>query len=236
MDLRNVFCDCHGGEERWWDVREKGGIIMSKVFVSGCGAVLFGKERKMHVTGIEKANVLTRRQAGLTLTESLLVLAIGAAVAVLAYGGYKFATNSVTVSSQTRATTQLVASIKRVFGIANDYSTVTNQNIINARIVPEEFKISGTTIYNRWTGTVTAAVGNQAGGTPLTQFKITITQVPRDSCAEFVSGLTSAATTLWVNGTTAGTNDVKDSNGVVWPDRLATQCNNTSNTVILVSN
>lgn len=176
-----------------------------------------------------------RRQAGMTLTESLLVLAVGAAIAVIAYGGFRMATGSVAVSSQARGITQLTANIKKTFGIASDYSTVNNANIINARLVPDDFKFSGTTITNKWGGTVTAAVGNQAGATPATQFKLTITGVPKDDCTEFLSSISSAAVTLWVNGTTAGTNDVKDAGGTFYPDRAATQCNAGPGNIILVA-
>lgn len=175
------------------------------------------------------------RQAGMTLTESLLVLAIGAAVAVLAYGGYKMATGMVSVSSQTRAITQLAAAVKRVFGIATNYSTVSNANVINAKLVPEELRVSGTTIENRWGGQVTVSPGDQTGAGN-TKFRIVITGVPSSDCVDFVSGLTSAAQTLWVNGTTAGTHDVKDASGVFHPDRASAQCSASSTaTVTLVS-
>lgn len=176
------------------------------------------------------------RQAGMTLTESLLVLAIGAAVAVLAYGGYKMATGMVSVSSQTKGATQLVAGIKRVFGVASDYLTVTNANVINAKLVPDDFKYdaSAGTITNKWGGYVTASVGNEAGATPTTKFKLTITGVPKSDCVDFVTGLTSAAESIWVNGTTAGTNDVK-SNGEFYPNRAATQCDDGPGNIILVA-
>lgn len=177
------------------------------------------------------------RQAGMTLTESLLVLGIGAAVAVLAYGGYKMATGMVSASSQVRGVTQLAAGINRIYGVTANYSTLNNTNVVSSKIVPSDFKVNGTNITTAWGGAITVGPGNQAGATPNTMFKITINSVPTDNCVDFVSGIASAATTLWVNGTTVGTHDVKDSSGTYYPDRAATQCAASSAVnVILVSN
>jgi len=175
------------------------------------------------------------RQAGMTLTESLLVLGIGAAVAVLAYGGYKMATGMVSASSQVRGITQLAAGIQRVFGVAGNYADVSAANVINSRIVPSDFKVGGGVITHAWGNSVVPQPGNQVGaGT--TQFRITINGVPQNVCVDFLSGISSAATTLWAGGTTAGTHDVKDSTGTYYPARAATQCGSSATTnVILVA-
>lgn len=165
------------------------------------------------------------RQAGMTLTESLLVLGIGAMAAAIAYGGYKMATASVTVASQTNGTIMLIGGIKRTFSTATDYSGVTVTNAINAKVVPSNFRINGTTeIYNGWGGLVTPAVGIQGAAIPNTKFKITVSAVPSDHCADFVNGISSAAESIWANGTTAGTHDVKPAGSSVDPTRLITQC------------
>ena len=179
-------------------------------------------------------NIL-KRQAGMTLTESLLVLSVGALVAVLAYGGYRMATSDVKVQSQTKGVVQLVGKIKQVFSSATDYSGVTLTNVINSRIVPTDFKVNGTTsIDNAWGGNITPAVGNQAGGTPLTSFKLTISNIPSEGCVDFLSGIASSANSLWMNGTTAGTHDVKPAGGVFNAGTAATQCAN-GGTAILVT-
>lgn len=175
------------------------------------------------------------RQAGMTLTESLLVLGVGAAVAVLAYGGYKMAIGQTNASSQVRGITQLVAGIQRVFGVSGNFSTVTAANVVNSRIVPTDLRSVGTSISTVWGGAITPGVGNQAGNTPVTNFKLTIAGVPKDACVDFLSGISGAASTLWVNGTTAGTNDAKDSTGTYHPDRAATQCEAGPGNIILVS-
>lgn len=169
--------------------------------------------------------IVRKQQAGMTLTESLLVLSVGALVAVLAYGGYRMATSDVQVQSQTKGVVQLVGKIKQTFGTAADYSGVTLANVINARIVPADFKVNGvTSIDTAWGGTITPAVGSEAGAVPVTSFKLTIVNVPAEGCVDFLSGISSAANSLWVAGTTAGTNDVKPTGGDFNAGRAATRC------------
>lgn len=176
------------------------------------------------------------RQAGMTLTESLLVLGIGAMAAAIAYGGYKMATSTVAVSSQTNGTIMLIGGIKRIFSTATDYSSVTVANVINAKIVPSNFRINGTTdIFNDWGGTIIPAVGIQGAAIPVTKFKLTISGVTAEQCADFVNGISSAAESIWVNGTTVGTHDVKPTASPVNSGRLITQCSaGTTSSVIAV--
>lgn len=165
-------------------------------------------------------NINRKTQAGMTLTESLLVLSVGALVAVLAYGGYKMATDDVKSQSQAKATVQLVGKIKQTFGTAPNYNDVTVNNVVNARLVPADFKTTATpTIVNAWGGNVTPAVvtGNTA------QFQLTITSVPSDGCVEFLSGISSAALSLTMG--TGASNAVKAAGGQFNTANAATQCN-----------
>lgn len=180
--------------------------------------------KALNINTRNKLNTL-KQQAGMTLTESLLVLSVGALVAVLAYGGYKMATSDVKVQSQTKGVVQLVGKIKQVFSSAADYSGVTLANVINAKVVPADFKVDGTTaINNGWGGTIVPAVGAQGAATPVTSFKLTISNIPAEGCIDFLSGIASAATSLWMGGTTAGTHDVKPVGGAFNAATAATRC------------
>jgi prepilin-type N-terminal cleavage/methylation domain-containing protein len=185
---------------------------------------------------MQKIVLNLKKQSGMTLTESLLVLGVGALVAVLAYGGYKMATENVKSGSQINGTIQLVGSIKRVFGPGSTYTPVTLANVVNANIVPSDFRADSTpSITNSWGGNIVPAVGNQAGTTPTSQFKLTISGVSKESCMDFVAGIASSATSLWVNGTTAGTHDVKPIGGAYDATRASVQCNSGPGDIILVS-
>lgn len=173
-------------------------------------------------------------QKGSTLTETILAIGVGAFLAALAYGGYKMATGQVSAGSQSRSTITLIGGIKRIFGMGTDYSTVNTANVINSQLVPNDFKVNGTSdIYNAWGGTIVPAVGNQAGGTPVTSFKLTVSNVPKEQCIDYVSGVSSAAGAIWVGGTTAGTHDAKPMGAAFIPDRAATQCAAADTTTVI---
>lgn len=144
-----------------------------------------------------------KKQTGMTLTESLLVLAVGALIAVLAYGAYRMASSDVKVQSQVNGTVQLVGKIKQIYASAGNYGTAKSEitsSIAAAKIVPSDFKTDGTTISNSWGGTVKV----YAGATN-TQFLVEITNVPSEGgCLEFLSGISSAANTLNMGGLVGG--------------------------------
>lgn len=145
-------------------------------------------------------NIIARKQqAGMTLTEALLVLTIGALVAVLAYGGYRMATNDVKTQSQVNGIITLSGKIKQVFSTGADYSTVTAANVINAGLVPPDFRAAGGTINNSWGGTVTptAVAGNAA------RYQIVITVVPVDGCMDFLAGISNSGLILDLDGVSA---------------------------------
>ncbi|CAN5766882.1 N/A [soil metagenome] len=166
-------------------------------------------------------NIINRkRQAGMTLTEALLVLSVGALVAVLAYGGYKVATNDVKVQSQVEGTIQLVGKIKQIYSTAANYGAVSAQSLNDARVIPSNFKVSGTgattAIANAWGGAITPAPGAVN-----TSFTLTIASIPQEGCIEFLNGISSAAVSLSMGG---ATNIVKPAGGAFDNAAAATRC------------
>lgn len=162
-----------------------------------------------------------KSQAGMTLTESLLVLGVGALVAVLAYGGYKMATSDVKVQSQVNGTVQLIGKIKQLYSSAANYNGLTTAVVVNSKIVPSDFKTVNTSgseaINNAWGGTVAVAPANSD-----TQFTLTISSVPQQGCIEFLSGIAGTALTLTKNGTAAANTIV--ASGAFDATKAATQC------------
>lgn len=175
---------------------------------------------------INRTNLRTVRQRGVTLLEGLLVLAIAAGLAIAAYAVYRNASGDAKTTSQARGVIALATEISRLYAQdQTQYTNLTAANVISSGVVPADFTVVGTAINNRWGGTVVPAVGNQAGATPVNNFKITINGVPADSCVRLVTAIaTSASNSLWVNGTTAGTNDVVPVGGTFNAARASTAC------------
>lgn len=144
-------------------------------------------------------NRMLRNQRGMTLTETLMVLAVSAMVSVLAYGGYRAASGDVETNSMITSTTQLVSNVKKLWGPVSVYDGLDNANVIKAGLVPQDFKVDTTNnkIYAFWGSEVTIAVDD----TDATLFNLKATNVPKEICTTYISGLQGLALKIDVAGT-----------------------------------
>lgn len=173
----------------------------------------------MKITAINKATAELKhlglrmhRQAGMTLTESLLVLGIAAAVAVTAYAGYKMATSDVSASDLSNGNVAMVSKIKQVWGVAGDYSTVTAEGLIKAGVLPKSFK------FNSTDSSITDNYGNAVTVSGAANKFAVLLGGPydKDVCTKVASGLTGIAYSVYVGsdatisaGAASGTNNYK---------------------------
>lgn len=136
---------------------------------------------------------------GLSLTETLLVLGVIALVAVIAYNGYNAALAAVKVSGETQAIAQLHSNISKTFGNEPNYDEVSSENIINASLTPNTFRVqdSGGTksIINVYGGEV--EVGPEVVGGK--RYKITYNLIPAESCVEFSQSTARFSQELHIN-------------------------------------
>lgn len=138
-----------------------------------------------------------KKQSGLTLVESLLVLAVAALVAVLAYGGYKMANLGVKSQSGVESTVRLLTSIKKTFGSSGDYTGITGAVVKSSGVVPSDFDISTgfKAPYGSAVSIASAASNKMAA--------VTFAAVPADICMDLVSGIEGMTEVLTVGGDTA---------------------------------
>lgn len=190
---------------------------------------------------VQHPNLTTRarvKQAGLSLIESLLVLAVIALVLIGAYQGYKAATGDVKSGDNIKAATQLAGATSRLYSQSGNFSGVSNTQLIGANLIPSGFRVDAATntILNGWGGAVTVAPGNATGAATAVPapanttafFKISFAGVEAGDCANFTSGIsgTAAAVVVSPDGTAAPTT-VKAVGGVLNPGAIATACANT---------
>lgn len=172
-----------------------------------------------------------RKQAGLSLIESLLVLAVISLILIGAYQGYKIATGDVKAGDNVKATTQLAGATSRLFSQSGNYAALTNQVMIEAQLIPNNIRVDGLNLRNSWGGDVIVGPGPLAtAGTvpaPLntnTYFKVAFSGVEAGDCTNFASGIAGTAVAVFV-GPAAGTVvAVKPLGGALNPVTLATQC------------
>jgi prepilin-type N-terminal cleavage/methylation domain-containing protein len=138
------------------------------------------KTSRTHIT-----NKGTRRQAGLTLIETLVALVIFALVvggALAAFGG---ASSSQTTTQMTADLSALRASTKALYFGQGGYGTASlGEVLINGKKVPSTFTITGTApnrvINHSLNGTVTVTGANSS-------FTVNATAIPTDICIGLVT-------------------------------------------------
>ena len=146
-----------------------------------------------------------RNQAGFSLIELLLVLAIIAALAVAAFIVYPRvqAGRNATYESQVLSSAQ--AGVKALF-TNNNFDKINKASAFNAEIFPKNMNLSSTSIKNQWDGDVdvvpSASDGGAAtaAGTPDRYFKITYPNVPTDVCIRLAGAAVQNFGTVLVNG------------------------------------
>jgi type II secretory pathway pseudopilin PulG len=129
-----------------------------------------------------------KKQAGLTMVESLLVLGVAAAVAVIGYAGYRASTGDVNTSAVGQDTVGMVAGIKRVWGASGNYTTVNGAGVNNAGLVIGTFK------WDTATTSVIDGLGNPVAFDGATsKFAILLGPYSKEDCLKVVPALTSLA-------------------------------------------
>lgn len=121
------------------------------------------------------------RQAGMTLIEIIVVLAIGALIIGGALSLYSNASSSQSSNQLNSDLTAIRASVKSIYSTQGGYGTASlNSVLINAKKVPTTMSVSGTTISHALNGTLTVT-----GAT--SSFTMAVTAIPTDVCVALLS-------------------------------------------------
>ena len=151
-----------------------------------------------------------RNQAGFSLIELLLVLAIIAALAVAAFIVYPRVQAGRNASYEAQILSSAQAGVKALF-TTNNYDRISKAAAFNAEIFPKNMNLSATSIQNQWSGEVDVSPSSSAGaagtavGTPDRYFRIIYTNVPADVCIRLVGAAVQNFGTVLVNPANAAT-------------------------------
>jgi prepilin-type N-terminal cleavage/methylation domain-containing protein len=141
----------------------------------------------------------SKRQAGFTLIEALVVMMVGVVVLASAAAGIGKLFRSSEISAEASNITQMAAAIRSIKNGAAGYEGLNNMLAIQFGAVPANMtqSITGTTgtITNGWNGAVTIApvAGNQS-------FSIAYANVPTQACQQLALKLRAAG---WASLTVA---------------------------------
>lgn len=178
----------------------------------------------MNRSNLQLKNRLYRRQAGLTLVDSLLALAIAAMVSLVAFGGYRFATSDVNVEALGRGAVTLANQVKRIFGATGSYTAVTAANINANGLIPTGWKWDGAAVVDNYGNAVSITGGASS-------FSLIFSQLSAADCAKVVGQLEGIASKIHIGAAAAGAAGVvtggsvyKTAAGVISGDALANGC------------
>ncbi|MEO0394011.1 MAG: type 4 pilus major pilin [Pseudomonadota bacterium] len=121
------------------------------------------------------------RQAGLTLAETLLVLAIGALAIVGGTLLYLQATAGNKLNTGINQFVTLQSGIRSLYAGTSNFDDLDKDLLIDANAAPSDM-VAGTQLRNSWGGEVTA--GTAAGGQ---QFTVTFNGVPNNACVKLIT-------------------------------------------------
>jgi len=141
----------------------------------------------------QRQTIARHLQRGITLTETLLVLAVAAALAVAAYAAYSVARNDGTLSALSSGTVTLVEKIRQVWSLSGNYDSVDAATVNKAGILPKPFKYDG--------GSIQDPFGNSMvinGAT--TSFAFSFRNLSKENCSKLAPSLASFAFQITVGG------------------------------------
>lgn len=139
------------------------------------------------------------RKRGLSLAEAGLVLGLGMFAFAVAYGFYKAGTDNINTQSQITGAVNLVSNIDRAFRSATYYTDATTANVANGGLVPDAFRVKGTTINHGWGGLLT--VSPTAPAATADGYDLVFAKISKESCVEFVTGIEGVANAVKVGST-----------------------------------
>lgn len=168
------------------------------------------------------------RQAGLTLAETLLVLAIGALAIVGGTLLYLQATAGNKLNTGINQFVTLQSGIRSLYAGQSTYGGLDNTLMTDSNAAPSDMAVASGDIRNAWGGDVTVA--SFSGDN---QFQITFESVPNNACVKLatlnpggsggsgLAGINAGGTALAVpvstaSAVTACNSGTADSNTIVW--------------------
>lgn len=127
----------------------------------------------------------SRGVRGFSLIELLLVIGFISGALVMAFVTYPKvqATNRANVEAQHLIV--LAGGIKNLYATAQNYNSLDNTVLLNARIVPDDLQVNATTINNIWGGTITVS---PTPGSMLT-YTIEYTGIPTSECTKMATSV-----------------------------------------------
>lgn len=161
------------------------------------------------------------------------VLALGL-IALAVYGVYQefgVASNQQTAQGVLTTTSAVIGNLLTDYAGNPDYSALTNTTVENDGAVPASWMVSANGFSVPGGGTASFAPASINGGTD-NGFALTLSNLNKQTCAQFGTFYTPNTASISVNGTASDNPDYNGGTGTLWPPALAGDCKTGSNTII----
>lgn len=161
------------------------------------------------------------RARGFTLIEILLVIGFISGAMVLAFVTYPKvqATNRANVEAQHIIT--ISGGIKNLYSTARNFSSLNNMTLIKAGVIPDDMQVTGSTVSNVWSGTVSVQGDSSASNL---RYKIVYTDVPSSECNKLATGVSTNFLQVHVNSTTVRDVSSATTQKDIDPAEVAAEC------------
>ena len=143
------------------------------------------------------------KQAGFSSVELGLSLLIVALIIVAAVLFYQDNVRKTSINSNVQYLQLIAGNAKTTYGARNEYGQVTTAVAVQGHVIPDNLRDGDAvaTATNPFGAAITVASATTAGaGTP-DVLDVTWGNVPRNQCAEIVTGVATVMRTITVNGT-----------------------------------
>jgi prepilin-type N-terminal cleavage/methylation domain-containing protein len=153
--------------------------------------------------GLAERNVRRglRRQLGLTLIETMIVLAIAAVAIALVLKPVRGALSSMRSSDEVGELPTIITNIQKIYASRSTFAGLTQATVVNRNAFPISRVQTGTTnLVNRWSGTITVAPVSIGGGAN-NGVSLTYTNMPASDCSDIVGQVDDNVRIVTVNGT-----------------------------------
>lgn len=164
-----------------------------------------------------------KKNRGFSLIEFGIVVALIAGATVIVYLMFSGRNDSATASAEAQNFTMMAADTQQKWRAQGNFTGIDAASLVNNGVVPSTMVV-GNTIETRWNTPVTVAAGtiNSAGDSVVFTY-----QVPRRSCADFVTQAGSSAVVVDVAGGTT-VKDVPNGDNTMDVSALGGACDTTA--------
>lgn len=170
-----------------------------------------------------------KKNTGVSLLEIMIVVAASVVISLMVYGIYRVAFAAQKGLEESVAASQLTEAIVRSYDSLPNFTTLSNQQVIDDNILPKGFTSSGNVIYGP-NGAAIAISSETIQGTAGRGFSLNYQNVNQKICTDLASGVLPLQRFISV---TVGSTEVAP-NGVIDEAKVATACSSAPTNVKLV--